>query len=54
MRILIVDDHPIVRASLRRRLLAAETDTEIVEAATGKEALTLARANRPDLVVLAI
>jgi DNA-binding NarL/FixJ family response regulator len=37
-----------------RRLLAAETDTEIVEAATGKEALTLARANRPDLVVLAI
>jgi two-component system, NarL family, invasion response regulator UvrY len=52
MRILIVDDHPIVRASLRRRLLAAETDTEIVEAATGKEALTLARANHPDLVIL--
>jgi two-component system, NarL family, invasion response regulator UvrY len=51
MKILIVDDHPIVRAGLRR-LLAAETDTEIAEAATGKEALTLARANHPDLVIL--
>jgi two-component system, NarL family, invasion response regulator UvrY len=51
MKILIVDDHPIVRAGLRR-LLAGETDTEITEAATGKEALTLARANHPDLVIL--
>jgi len=51
MKILIVDDHPIVRAGLRR-LLAAERDTEIAEAATGKEALTLARAGPPDLVIL--
>ena len=51
MKILVVDDHPIVRAGLRR-LLAAEGDPEIAEAATGKEALTLARARRPDLVIL--
>ena len=51
MKILIVDDHPIVRAGLRR-LLAADKDYEITEAATGKEALTLARAYHPDLVIL--
>lgn len=51
MKMLIVDDHPIVRAGLRR-LLAADKDTEIAEAATGKEALTMARANHPDLVIL--
>lgn len=51
MKILIVDDHPIVRAGVRR-LLAAEPGVEIAEAASGKEALTLARANQPDLVIL--
>ena len=38
MKVLIVDDHPIVHAGLRR-LIAAETDAEIAEAATAKEAL---------------
>jgi DNA-binding NarL/FixJ family response regulator len=51
MKILIVDDHPIVRAGVRR-LLAGEPGMEIAEAASGKEALTLARANPPDLVIL--
>jgi DNA-binding NarL/FixJ family response regulator len=51
MKILIVDDHPIVRAGVRR-LLAAEPGMEIGEAASGKEALTLARATPPDLVIL--
>ncbi len=50
MKMLVVDDHPIVRGGLRR--LLADKDTEIVEAATGKEALTLARVNHPDLVIL--
>lgn len=51
MKVLIVDDHPIVRAGLRR-LLAGEDNIEVQEAATGKDALSLYRENRPDVVVL--
>ncbi len=53
MKILIVDDHPIVRAGLRR-LLAAEGHHEIREAANGREALSVYRDERPDLVILDI
>jgi DNA-binding NarL/FixJ family response regulator len=51
MKILIVDDHPIVRAGLRR-LLAAESETEVREAASGKEGLSAFRDQRPDVVIL--
>jgi two-component system invasion response regulator UvrY len=51
MRLLIVDDHPIVRSGLRR-LLTAEPQMEIREAATGQEALGIFREFRPDLVIL--
>ena len=51
MSILLVDDHAIVRAGLRR-LLGASGDAAIREAATGEEALAMARAERPRLVVL--
>ena len=51
MKILVVDDHPIVRAGVRR-LLASEPGMEIAEAASGKEALIAARATPPDLVIL--
>ena len=51
MKILVVDDHPVVRAGIRR-LLAAEPDMDVAEAASGKEALTLARARQPDLIIL--
>ncbi len=51
MQILIVDDHPVVRAGLRR-LLASEPGCDIREAADGKEALRLFRAHHPALVVL--
>ena len=51
MKILIVDDHPIVRAGLRR-LLAARPEAEVWEAASGKEALSIFRSQRPDLVIL--
>ena len=51
MKILIVDDHPIVRAGLRR-LLAAEPTIEICEAADGREALDTLREQRPSLVIL--
>ena len=51
MKVLIVDDHPIVRAGLRR-LLAAQPEAEVWEAASGKEALSAFKRHRPDLVVL--
>ena len=51
MKILLVDDHAIVRSGLRR-LLATLAHAEILEAANGRDALTLTRAERPDLVIL--
>ena len=51
MKILLVDDHAIVRSGLRR-LLATLAHAEILEAANGRDALALARAERPDLVIL--
>ncbi len=51
MKLLVVDDHPIVRAGVKR-LLAGESDIEVGEARTGKEALTAFRELRPDIVIL--
>lgn len=52
MRILLVDDHAVVRAGLQRLLAALPGVVEVCEATTGREALALARSKRPDLVVL--
>jgi len=52
IRVLIVDDHELVRAGLRS-LLQAEPDVEIVsEAATGSQALVQARRLHPEVVLL--
>jgi DNA-binding NarL/FixJ family response regulator len=52
VRILIADDHPLVRSGLRALLAAAE-DLEVVgEAATGEEAVTLAASLQPDVIVM--
>jgi DNA-binding NarL/FixJ family response regulator len=52
IRVLIVDDHPIVRSGLRR-VLEREGDIEPVgEAASGGEALFQARDLKPDVVLL--
>jgi two-component system, NarL family, response regulator NreC len=54
IRILIADDHAVVRAGLRA-LLGADRDLEIVgEAEDGDEALRLAETLHPDLVLLDI
>ncbi|MFQ5340878.1 MAG: response regulator [Anaerolineae bacterium] len=54
IRILIADDHGVLRAGLRA-LLNAEPDVEVVgEAADGHEVLRLARALNPDVVLLDI
>jgi two-component system invasion response regulator UvrY len=51
MKVLIVDDHPIVHAGLRR-LIAVEQDAQIRVAATAKEALASFKDDRPDLVIM--
>jgi DNA-binding NarL/FixJ family response regulator len=52
IRVLIVDDHELVRAGLRT-LLQTEPDVEIVaEAATGSQALIQGRRMRPEVVLL--
>jgi DNA-binding NarL/FixJ family response regulator len=52
IRIVLADDHPILRAGLCA-LVALEPDVEVVgEAGTGEEAVEKARALRPDVVVM--
>jgi two-component system, NarL family, response regulator NreC len=52
VRVLLVDDHAVLRAGIRA-LLAATPDIDVVgEAANGTEAVTLATALQPDLVVM--
>jgi DNA-binding NarL/FixJ family response regulator len=52
VRILIVDDHPLVRSGLRS-LLAATDDLEVIgEAASGEEAVAMAASLRPDVIVM--
>jgi two-component system, NarL family, response regulator LiaR len=54
IRVLLVDDQPVVRHGLRVRF-QLETDMQIVgEASTGSEALTLAQTLSPDVVLLDI
>ena len=52
IRILIVDDHAVVRQGLRLLLEAQPDITVIGEAADGEMALTLAQAETPDVILL--
>jgi len=52
IRILLADDHPVVREGLRG-MLSGEPDIEVVgEAASGAEAVALFSARRPDVVLM--
>ncbi len=52
IRILIADDHAVVRRGLRT-LIMGESDMELVgEAADGVEATLKARAHQPDVILL--
>ncbi len=54
IKVLLADDHMVVRQGLRA-LLLSETDIEIVgEAETGRQAVKLAKTLRPDVVVMDI
>ncbi len=52
VRLVVADDHPIVRDGLRA-LIEASSGIELIgEATTGDEAIELARAVRPDVVLM--
>ncbi len=54
MRVILADDHAIVRQGLRS-LLDSKADIEVIgEAGDGREALVLAAALKPDLVIMDI
>jgi DNA-binding NarL/FixJ family response regulator len=52
VRVLLADDHPIVRAGLREALLAIPTVDLVGEAADGREVLEKVRGEKVDLVLL--
>lgn len=52
IRVLVVDDQPLIRRGLAL-LLAAEPDIEVIgQAADGEEAIACARADTPDVVLM--
>ena len=53
IRVLIADDHAIVRAGFRQ-FIAEESDMEVSEAGTGREAMDVARKKLCDVILLDI
>jgi DNA-binding NarL/FixJ family response regulator len=52
IRVMLADDHPVVREGLRG-MLAAERDIEVVaQAASGTEAIAMAARHQPDVVLM--
>ena len=54
IKVMIVDDHPIVRDGLRNMLLAFEDLEMVGEAGDGNEALACCRLTQPDVILMDI
>lgn len=54
LRILLVDDHLLIRAGIRSLLQGFEGMSVVGEATDGREAVVLARTHKPDLVIMDI
>jgi DNA-binding NarL/FixJ family response regulator len=52
LAVLIVDDHPVVREGLRGMLAAEPAIRVVAEAASGGEAVVMAKRHRPDVVLM--
>jgi DNA-binding NarL/FixJ family response regulator len=52
IRVLIADDHPLIRSGLRALLAATDDFTVVGEAATGEEAAALAASLQPDMIAM--
>jgi len=50
--LMLVDDHPMWRETLRKVLERSKIGTVVAEAGDGREAVELARAARPDVVIM--
>ncbi|MGH2760496.1 MAG: response regulator [Actinomycetota bacterium] len=50
--LMIVDDHPLWRNSLRQLLEHKKAATIVAEASTGSEALEIARKEKPDVIIM--
>ncbi|MEU9115131.1 response regulator transcription factor [Streptomyces sp. NPDC048483] len=54
IRVLVTDDEPLIRAGIRMILTSADDIDVVAEAANGREAIELARAQRVDVALLDI
>ncbi|MFE3581883.1 response regulator [Streptomyces vinaceus] len=54
IRVVIADDEPLIRAGIRMILTSAPDIEVVAEAANGREAVELARAHAPDVMLLDI
>ncbi|KPH99224.1 two component transcriptional regulator, LuxR family [Actinobacteria bacterium OV450] len=54
IRVVIADDEPLIRAGIRMILTSAADIEVVAEAANGREAVDLARAHAPDVMLLDI
>ena len=54
IKVLLVDDHTVVRQGLRALLLSESTMEIVGEASTGREAIQMARKLSPDVIVMDI
>jgi DNA-binding NarL/FixJ family response regulator len=54
VRVLLADDHTLVRAGIRALVEAVEGAVIVAEADNGRDAVALARTHRPDLIVMDI
>ena len=52
VRVLLVDDHPVVRSGLRALLEASGRARVVGEASSGEEGVTKARSLEPDIVIM--
>ena len=52
IKVLLVDDHPVVRSGVRGMLEAEDDLTVVGEAGSGDEAVVLARALRPEVILM--
>jgi DNA-binding NarL/FixJ family response regulator len=54
VRVVLVDDHPIVRDGLKTLLASLDEVTVVGEAGSGEDALAVAKATTPDVVIMDI